>query len=263
MAGEGFDLTNQRSRRLPPAEAWNDPDQWFDIHTGLAHPRTEKMPMIYTDGFVDIDALVDNAQATLFRPDYEWKFNARDYQTKPDNHHFYFTAREYSPLFNNGNTIPSEFRELPVNMGRIPRQFHNVLHDFYEQPVMPPMEQMHDYITSYQLAHTAFKRLYLSAQQTLQAMALFPQRRELVASHGISPKFDDDRIGEEVLRRTFGKHFSSYNRALEHYYETEGKEIIYKDHESIKVTRPQVVVRKMGSIVNRRSVTLAIGNQAA
>jgi len=253
------------SRRLPPFEAWKDPEEWLDLHTGLPKRHTEKIPVPYKDGLVDIDTFVGTISSTLFSPDYEWPFNPHDIQTRPDDHHFYFTKNEYDPLYHDGNEIPQQFRELPINLGRVPRQFHNVIHDLTEKPRMPDAELMHDYIRQYHLAHAAFKNLYISAKQTLDAMGLFPARRETVARKLLIPKYDDDAIGEEVLRLQFRKHFSNYERAVEQYMETEGKEIVYKEHETLKVTRPQVVVRKVGAVVSRRSVLirLAADNKTA
>ncbi|MDB5179550.1 MAG: hypothetical protein JWN12_182 [Candidatus Saccharibacteria bacterium] len=246
------------SRRLPPLEAWKDPEQWLDLQTGLQKSHIDLIEVPYKDGLVNIDAFVQTVSTTLFKPDYEWQFNPRDVQTRPDDHHFYFTKNEYNPLFHDGDETPQQFRELPVNLGRVPRQFHNAIHDFAEKPVMPNADLMHDYIQSYHLAHTAFKNLYISAKLTLDAMGLFPARRETVARRLLIPKYEDDAIGEEILRLQFKKHFSNYERAVEQYLETEGKEIVYKEHETLKVTRPQIVVRKVGAVVSRRSVVIRL-----
>jgi hypothetical protein len=246
------------SRRLPPLEAWKDPEQWINIDTGLAKPNINLIPVIYKNGLIDIDAFVTDVYTTLFKSTYEWLFNPRDVQTRPDDHHFYFTKNEYDPLFHHGDTIPQDFRELAVNLGRVPRQFHNVFHDFTEKPIMPDRQVMHDYTQSYRLAHAAFKNLYISAKLTLDAMGQFPVRRQTVANKRLIPKYEDDAIGEAVLRRGFRKHFANYERAVDQYFETEGKEIVYKEHEKLKVTRPQVVVRKIGGVVNRRSVVIQL-----
>jgi hypothetical protein len=250
------------SRRLPPFEAWKDPEQWLDLNTGLVKPNIDLIPVEYEDGLVAIDSFVTNITSTLFRPEYEWQFQPKDVQTRPDDHHFYFTRNEYEPDVHDGDDVPQRFRELAVNLGRVPRQFHNTIHDLTEKPVMPDREVMHDFVQSYHLAHTAFKNLYISAKLTLDAMGLFPARRETVAKKLLIPKFDDDAIGEAILRQRFKKHFSNYERAVDQYLETEGKEIVYKEHETLKVTRPQVVVRKIGAVVNRRSVVLRLDSLA-
>ena len=261
MSG-GVQRTNNAalSRRLPPPEAWNDPEQWLDLNTGLQKKHIDLIEVPYKDGLVNIDAFVHNVSTTLFRAEYEWQFNPRDVQTRPDNHHFYFTKNDYDPCFHDGDETPQQFRELPINLGRVPRQLHNAIHDFVEKPIMPDADLMHDYIQSYHLAHTAFKNLYVSAKLTLDAMGLFPARRETVASRRIIPKYDDDAIGEEILRLQFKKYFSNYERAVEKYLETEGKEIVYREHETLKVTRPQVVVRKIGAVVSRKSVLIRLGS---
>jgi len=246
------------SRRLPPLEAWRDPEQWLDMDTGLPKPDVDKIPVIYKDGLIDIDGFVSSVSQTLFHPDYEWQFNPRDLQTRPDDHHFYFTRSDYEPDNNEGSEIPHQFRELPVNLGRVPRQFHNAVHKFTEKPVMPDEELMHDFTQSYYLAHTAFKNLYVSAKLTLDAMRLFPLRRESIARRLLVPKYEDDMIGEEILRTRFKKHFANYELAVEQFLDTEGKELVYKEHETLKVNRPQVVVRKIGAVVSRKSVVIRL-----
>lgn len=89
-------------------------------------------------------------------------------------------------------------------------------------------------------------------------MGLFPVRRETVARKLVTPKYDTDAIGEEILRHRFKKHFSNYEHAVDQYLETEGKEIIYKEHATSKVTRPQIVVRKVGAVVSRKSVVMRL-----
>lgn len=251
-----------RSRHFPPLEAWKEPEQWLNLDTGLAKRGIDLIPVEYKDGLVDIDAFVSTISTTLFKPGYEWQFNPRDAQTRTDDHHFYFTRHDYDPRSHDGDDRPQQFRELPVNLGRVPRQFHNALHTFAEKPVMPDEALMHDFIYSYNLAHTAFKNLYISARLTLDAMGQFPTRRQMVANKLLIPKYDDDAIGEAILRRRFKKHFSNYERVVEQYMETEGKEIVYKEYETVKVTRPQVVVRKIGAVVNRRSVVLRLDSLA-
>lgn len=247
------------SRRLPPPEAWIEPERWIDLSTGLPNKKRALIPVEYADGLIDIDAFISSISSTLFKEEYEWPYNPRDPQTRPDDHHFYFTKNEYDPLFHKGDDRPQVFRELPINLGRVPRQFHNVIHDFTEKPKMPDDTLMHDYIRTYHLAHAAFKNLYTSAKSTLYAMGQFPARRQTIAKNLITPKYGNDLIGEEILRRRFSKHFSNYERAVDHYLETEGKEIVYKEHETLKVTRPQVVVRKIGSVVSQKSIVITLG----
>jgi hypothetical protein len=250
------------SRRLPPLEAWKDPEQWLNLDKGLAKPGIDLIPVDYKDGLINIDTFVSTISTTLFKPGYEWHLNPHDAETRPDDHHVYFTRNEYDPKFHDGDERPRQFRELPVNLGRVPRQFHNTIHDFAEKPDMPDAGLLHDYLVSYHLAHAAFKNLYVSAKLTLDAMGRFPTRRGVVANRSITPKYDDDAIGEAILRQRFKKHFSNYEKAVDQYLETEGKEIVYKEHETLKVTRPQVVVRKIGTVVNRRSVIMRLDSLA-
>jgi hypothetical protein len=248
------------SRRYPPPEAWVDPERWLDLGTGLAKGKAERLPVPYANGLIDIDVFISSVSSELFQPSYKWPYTPNYSETRPDNHHFYYTSRDYKPDHYGGDERPEIFRQLPVNIGRMPRQFHNAIHDFTDKPDVPNEELMHDYIHSYSLAHMAFKNLYISAKHTLDAMGLFPVRRQNIVGGLVTPKHHDDAIGEEILRQRFKKHFSSYQRAVESYLETEDKQIFYKEHETLKVTRPQIVVRKIGAVVSRRSVGLRLNN---
>jgi len=259
MTAERFDLHDQRSPSLPPLEAWKDPEAWLDLKTGL--PKQGRTLLeVPTDSrdFIKIDELTALVKTTLFKDEFEWKHDPANRETRSDDHHFYFTAEEYGLVANNGNAIPRTFRELSPNIGRMPRQFHNAIHAFTEKPAMPSMDNMYDYIRSYQLAHAAFKRLYLTANETVTVMGSFAQRRRSVAQGLVKPKDELDSIGEEILKSTFRRHFSRYSDAVEQFKETEGKEIVYKEHEALKVTRPTLVARKMGAIVNRKAVIIRL-----
>lgn len=252
------------SPALPPLEAWKDPEAWLDMKTGLPKTTISLIPPVLDErGFVVIDAFVDRIESELFHDGIAWSRDLQNYETRTDDHHFYFTEEEYSRAANNGNEIPKRFRELPINIGRMQRQRHNVIHAFAEKPAMPKTEDMRDYIRTYNMAHMAFKRLYVTANETVSLMSSFTQRRTSIANKLVIPSDDDDRVGEEYLKSTFSRHYDRYTEAVEIFKETENKDIFYKGHEAIKITRPTVVARKFGSIVSRKVVVIDRGIQAA
>jgi len=253
----------EQSPSLPPVHAWKEPERWLNLDTGRPKDGIELMPVpIDERGFVKIDQFIANMTSELFVDGYEWPRDPLNTETRTDNHHFYFEAHEYSRLMNNGDDIPKQFRELATNVGRMPRQFHNAVHAFAEKPAMPERDAMHDYIRSYKLAHAAFKRLYVTAHETVNTMGLFSLRRLSVAEGRIVPQDELDSVGEDFLKTTFHRHFTRYSDAVERFRDTEGKEIVYRDHETIKVSRPAVVARKFGAIVNRKAIQIKLNDAA-
>lgn len=245
----------QSTRRLPPAEAWNEPEKWIDTETGLALPGVKKIILPTDDRrFVKTDAAVEYVLDTLFKTGYEWNFDYDDPETRPDEHHFYYERADYSSRANNGSLVPYKFRRLPTLIGRMPRQLHNAFHDLTVRPEIPEIEAMQNYIDAYALAYNAFKNLFDTAKITVEAMKMFPQRRQDVALGRVIPKTEDDYIGEEYMRSFFKEHFSAYSDAVDAFIATENKDIIYPDYSSIEKAKPHQVVSKLGRVVSRTCI---------
>ena len=268
---EGLEMPQiQLSRRLPAAEAWREPEKWLDEKTGLPKVGIKKFQLPTDDrGFVMPDRAILEVKK-LFHPEFKWPFKAGDGELKPDDHHFHYEAEKYRPENNGGSPIPNRFRELPTMIGTIPRQFHNVIHDFTLEPEMPPIEEMQRYIENYLVSQRIFKQLYLTARNTMLASGEFDLRRNDVFLHPerIGGR-DFDEIGEAYLSTQFRRHFGDYRRALEKY-------LIALDEQKIIIPlavdlleKPQVqprhVVRLLGRIVNRKTINftpLVIGEAA-
>jgi len=256
MSHEGFRAADMTpSRRLPPLEAWKKPDKWIDLSTGLARRDAPRLVFSTDDrGFVRPDEIVDNVNDMLFWNDYDWPYVPGDSESEPDDHHFYFYANEYSPELHNGSYIPKRFRELPTQIGRMPRQFHNTIHDFTARPEMPDFQDMEDYVRSYYIAYNAFKRLFETAKKTATATQNFTMRRRTVAGGHVSLETENDEVGEAFLRTFFDKHFSSYSDAIEIFKSIPNKDIIYTNHESLEKARIQRTVKKLGKVVTREYI---------
>jgi len=249
---------DQHAQGMPPFEAWKDPGAWLTLD-GRVKPGIDKFQVPTVDGFIDIDALMQRVLVELFHPEYQWLFDKNDVRTRPDNHHFYYDEEMYRPEHHNGNKIPYQFRNLPVLVGRMPRLFHNVLHAVVERPEMPEMDAMEEYVDAYLVAHAAFKRLFLTAKQTVSASQMFAVRRSAVEQKVVIPRTEDDADVERYLMEFFRKHFSSYSDAIDAFNETKGKEIVYQEYQNVKVTRPRVVVQKLGHVVSRKSFQVNLG----
>jgi len=246
---------NVRSRRLPPLEAWKKPDKWMDVSTGLSKPFISKF-VLPTDerGFLNPDEVVDFVEDTFFWKDYDWPYDQNDPETAPDDHHFYHTEAEYSPAQNGGNFIPSRFRELPTVVGRMPRQFHNVIHDFTTKPEMPDGEAMQEYYRSYLLAHRAFKNLIASAKNTSQASHMFTQRQRALEDGRVLPSDPEDIVVKEMMKDFFSKHFAAYSRSVDHLMLLPERSLIVPDIEEIHQHKPHIVIKKVGKYMLRNSI---------
>jgi hypothetical protein len=241
------------SRRLPPSEAWRSPDKWIDTKTGLVRPDASTLILPTDDrGFLRPDQVVGIVNEVFFWDDYDWPFTPGDKETEPDDHHFYYDAQEYEPKNNEGSITARLFRNLPPVIGRMPRQFHNTIHDLTTKPEIPDREDMEAYYQSYRLAERAFKRLFLSATKTSIAARQFSQRRSSIASGLIQT--NDDEIGEAILRSFFDKHFVSYSEAIQTFRTVPDKHIIDPNFHLIERSNRQVQVKILGKVVSRKHI---------
>jgi hypothetical protein len=245
----------QPSRRLPPPEAWKEPERYIDLTTGLILPGVEKLVLPTDDrGFVITNQSVRYVLDSLLQSDYGWTYHQDDPLTRPDNHHFYFDAFEYTPSENDGSDIPIRFRELPTMIGRMPRQLHNVFHDLTLKPEMPEIDAMKEYIDSYDLAYRAFKKLFETAKDTVAAQRLFLKRRKSVATGAVVPIDPYDSIGEKYMRSFFEEHFEAYSRAIDALTEIDNTSVMYPGEINVNKLKPHLVVSKFGRVVTRRCV---------
>jgi hypothetical protein len=248
-------VENMRSRRLPPLEAWKRPDKWIDINTGLAKPYAPKF-VLETDsrGFVSTDDVVDYVDSMLFWKDYDWPYSPLDSESAPDDHHFYHTEADYSPTNNSGSIVPSRFRELPTVIGRMPRQFHNAIHDFTVKPEMPDLEAMEEYYKSYLLAHQAFKNMIVTARNTSQASHKFTQRQKAVIDGKTIPLDPDDLVAKDMLKDFFSKHFEAYSRSVSRLMLLPERTLIIPDIDNLHQQKPHIMIKKMGKYMLRDSI---------
>ena len=254
MSERGSD-ENARSRRLPPLEAWKKPDKWIDLRSGLVKPSISQL-VLDTDerGFLDTDQVVEQVEDMLFWKDYDWPFSRNDPQTAPDDHHFYHTEADYSLARNNGNPIPSLFRELPTVVGRMPRQFHNAIHDFTAKPEMPDLDAMEEYHNSYQLAHRAFKSLMVSATMTTQASRRFTEHQHAVSNRDDTLIDPDDIVAQEMMKDFFSKHFAEYSRSVDLVMSLPQRSLIIPESEKLNQYKPHVVIKKVGKYMLQKSI---------
>lgn len=236
---------------LPPREAWVEPERWLDGPVEkLATPVDDR-------GFVKIDDTIELVKG-FFVPGFEWQYTVGDPRTAPDEHHFYNEAEDYMPHLHDGDVTAWAFRALAVNIGYVPRQFHNALHHCLNKVPVPDSADMAHYIESYMIARSLLKDIDTSAKNTLNAIWRIRTRRLDVAQNPdrISGK-EYDVEGESSLLQFHRKHHTTYEKSLEAI-----RPLIEHDGSRIKVpiitskTRPKDARRKisraaiMGSHVN-------------
>lgn len=243
------------SRRLPPPEAWRRPDDWIDTNTGYVKPGVKKMRLPLDDRlFVKTDEAVEMVKG-LFWEDYEWQVNPRDPELMPDDHHFQHARRLYLPDNHDGSVIPLRFRELPTRIGRMPRQVHNAFHDLTEQPPIPEIDAMAEYVDSYHLVRSAFSKLFKAAHQTVEAQKLFPARRQDIMRNPdrLADRSHDD-IGEAFLASHFARHHKEYKLALEDFSNIKHLDFVPESVRAIERSTPNQVAKALGKVVSRTCV---------
>lgn len=246
---------NQYSRRLPPPEAWKKPDRYVDLSTGLALPYRSQLVLPVDDrGFVKIDAAIEEVKDHFFWNDYDWPYTPGDPETAPDEHHFYYDEADYSPATNGGSYVPLKFRTQPTHIGSMPRQFHNMLHDFTARPEKPEIEEMAQNVDAYKLALQALRKLYESAKETVAIERRFASRRQSLQNGTIKPHSSDDQIGQDFLRSAFAVHFRSYSDAVDIFRRTDAKELVHGSVASIEVARRKHVATHLGKFISRQHI---------
>lgn len=249
--------TPEYSRRLPPPEAWKRPDKWIDLSTGLARSDGSKLVLPTDDrGFVNIDESIEYVLDYYFWPDFTWEYSRDDQETALDRHHFQHRAAAYAPEAHGGNRIPYRFRENPTRIGLMPRQLHNVLHDFTAEPELPDIDAMKEFLDRYMLAHRAFSKLIHSAKNVTQASRSFSLRAEAIRNGLIIPSEANDQIAQEILRDFFSRHFEQYGQAIEEVLRLEGSEFMVNEIDKTVLERPQLVMKKIGQLVTRGHINI-------
>lgn len=242
------------SRRLPPPEAWRQPDKWLDLSTGLMRKDKRNQPHpVNSQGLVVIPDVLEELKE-LFWSDYELTLDPSDPELKSDNHHIYYTKADYYPINNDDSLIPYFFREEPSNLAHIQRQIHNTWHDRYDKPAKPPQKLMHTELEQRAVARNALINVVRAAKHTTELYRTFPMRREDVARHPERNNYrEHDTIAEEYLRSKFSARFSYYRSALDEFLDTPQRSIVYPDLVEID-DKPKVVAAKLGALATRRAV---------
>ena len=145
-------------------------------------------------GIVDVDKLISLGIETV-NPNYDWRepFTLSNRQAFHDIHHLHWPRVNY-PV-ENGDQLPHEFRNLPINLVDVPRVFHNWLHLLTEKPAVPDREVMNYYTEAQRVVTSLFRVIKHSKKLTR------------------IPNLDTETINQALVRQ-----FDTFNTAVERHY---------------------------------------------
>lgn len=254
MSGER-PTTTERSPYLPPLEAWKQPDKWMNLETGKLLPDIKKLKFTPDDrGFLRPHEVVDVMVDTFFWKDYTWPYDPTDPQTRPDDHHFYWWSVLYDAERHDQSPIPQKFRELPTNIGRMPRQLHNAIHGLTIQSDVPKLDAMAEYVDSYTLAEQTFQRLSKVANQIVARSGVVPPPHAL-------PKLTETR--EAFIESFFREHFPNYSIAIDLLKVSRPDELLEAQVQQLNHRRNRRVLRKIGGLPTQKYLNFTPLLQAA
>lgn len=241
---------------LPPRWAWKDPNRWLK-----PLEENEKIPLPVDDrGFVKTHEAVETVK-DLFVDDYIWRHDSENFETRPDDHHFYYFEEDYkrysqqlAAVDDPRASVPIEFRGNPNNIGTMFRHAHNVFHHLSLRPDMPELDAMDEYLDRYKIAKQIFTRLLLASEETLEVQRLKIKRRDNVRRRPETVKDGVDTAGQQYFQSEFESNFGSYQKALQEFMSVDNPDIIMLRGQ-LKLERPtphQIV--RIGKIATKRAV---------
>lgn len=139
--GERYDAhencTPGRTSHLPPL----DKSLLLHVTSNGTIKAVEKLPMPVNEfGIPEATAIMEAATETLAAgyefPTSRWQSNV---------HHLVYPRRQYHQ-HTSGKPIPSQYRESAALMVRIPKQFHNYIHEIFRDPKEPTMDVMQQWV---------------------------------------------------------------------------------------------------------------------
>jgi hypothetical protein len=110
-----------------------------------------------------------------------------------DVHHFYYPEARYK------TNLEVEFRELPPNKGRLPRGFHQQLHELTSPPLMPDEEIMKRFCESWAIAE--------SLLQAARQIKRQEKKTNKIVGYALD-RMDENTIAEDVAEDVFDRHFA-------------------------------------------------------
>lgn len=231
-------MAERDSSLFPPAEYW--------LINPYERRHTIKTP---TDnrGLVIVDELIETVNATV-APDYQWA-------TEPENidmHHLMGDPTRYPWVKAPHN--PARFRQLPINMLYLPRDFHNLLTMLTVDPPRPPFEIMAQQNEAWAIASALFKK----AEDTEEAVRQQIGRRRDITLGLVEVRNDangEDKYATEWLRERYEKHLKGFWQNLYRYQGLSPElRLVELEEEATDMELVGNVVDGLKKIVKRRAL---------
>lgn len=244
---------------LPPRTAWKDPDSWIECNDdgSVARLRPDKCSTIELPqderGFVLGGKVVEFTLDLLFREDYDW-FAEQDVLC--NNHHLYYEEALYHSSKFNGDRLPQRFRDCPANRVFIVASFHNALQRLAIPPEVPDMEDMREFLETYEQANELYRRLGGAALNTYKHHQKVAQLVDMRKEQGLGT------YDHEWVRRTFSRQHRAYRKAYDDAIEGVPHQRIAKPIDEVRrklpestQVQPRTVVKYMRPLIKTRKLS--------
>ncbi len=224
---------NPPAAHLPPQSVW-----LIDPARGKFETPVDEM------GLIKIDPLIRLVKSTI-DPSYEWPLEPR----APNTHHFYWYDALYPSRIRDEVTHREQssnlhiFRELPVHRGKMPRQFHDWLHEITVPPEVPNLDVVDYRIEAWDVARTLFRRLNIQRAKI--------KRRHKRAYKDEATLLDDETIDQMMIDQIAKDNFPHWYKNMERL------EKVPREIRLIQPTeKPQVIFKRLKKFAVMKELSL-------
>lgn len=175
------------------------PQEFLTIDLSRPDVHYQSVPTPTDDrGLIIVDELVETVLEYV-DPDYDWP-------AYTSHHHAYNHEAWYPNFPEMGDENPYRFRNLPVHLLRVPRQFENLVHWVTEPAPVPEPEVRIYRVEAWRVASSLFEKAYaLEHWEWLEAAR---QNQVAVNPDILRPDFNgEDIIGNQIIEDAFERHF--------------------------------------------------------
>ncbi|HVX24144.1 MAG TPA: hypothetical protein VG992_02265 [Candidatus Saccharimonadales bacterium] len=241
----GLADTSDNPRQSGEEFLWPDylpPDHMWAVERKEDYRDSIPTP-VDAHGLIDVNSLITTVKS-LIKPEYEWP-------RRTSRHHLYWTEesyREFNERFPSSRAIA--FRELPINIGLMPRQFENVIHYVTQPALVPDPYVMGMRVEAWRVAHNLFQ----NAREAVQLERKARRRAVFLAKHPqvLKPEFNgEDVIGKEIVAEMFSRYFRGMNQHFEAL-----EDLPTEFHIVNREATPVSIATNLGKIIGNRSLPL-------
>ena len=191
-------------------------------------------------GLIDIPNLLQQVKSTI-DASYDWPVDSTNV------HHFYWPAAQYPNIQKHEEGINmSLFRNLPINKGLMPFQFHNWLHRVTIPPPLPDIEIVEYQMEAWDVTRSLFHSVKNARHWQRRVQRSKNNQRVVDYKDNVH-----DEIDIEVIEEIMGKHFVGVE---------ECREKLGQVHPEFRLADPdepfEKLVRTLGKIMAPSSTIL-------